>query len=265
MRWTRVALTALAVAACARQFTAGGKMNFAPRWRVGDWWVVKTWEPARVDPAVDSGCSYKRYCVAGVETVEQQDCYVLRAEAQDRRNGTSRDDFVWYVRTDNWLVVRQVLFSGPRDNVAPETVVSASGLVGALFGGEQCLPRFPLKPEEVDTMFQPRKLEDYAAWQREISGVADAASVQRLLDEGDTVGGRVVRPRGIVYQVRTESGGEIGLRAQPAERRIVQSLQFWSRSRPWRVYGELLQHDADNPVWGVVERSWLVASGHKKK
>jgi hypothetical protein len=114
-------------------------------------------------------------------------------------------------------------------------------------------------------MFKPRKLDDYSAWLREMTSIADPASVKRLLNEGDTTGGRVVRPSGVVCQVRTEAGGNLGLRAQPPERRIVQSLQLWSDDLPWRVYGELVQYDGRNPIWRVVERNWLVASGHKKK
>ncbi len=265
MRGRGILLSVLLVAACARQFTAGGHTSFTPRWRVGDWWVVKIWEPATSVLADDSNRSYRRYDVAGVEKIGRQDCYVLRAASPDRGGGSSGTDVVWYVRTDNWIVVRQVLFSGPGSDVTPDTQESPQGLVGPLFGGEQCLPRFPLKPERLDTMFKPRRLEDYSAWSREISSVAEPASVKRLLDEGDTAGGRVVRPTGVVFEVRTEAGGELGLRAEPPERRIVHSLQYWSRGQPWRVYGEIADYDAANPVWRVVERSWLVAVGHSKK
>ena len=262
---SRALLLALLVSACARQFTTGGKTSYTPKWHVGDWWVIKTWEPATSGLADDSNRSYRRYDVAGVEKIGRQDCYVLRAASPDRGGGSSGPDVVWYVRTDNWLVVRQILFSGPYGSVAPDTVESHLGLVGPLFGGEQCLPRFPLKPEGLDTMFKPRRLEDYSAWSREISSVAEPASVKRLLEEGDTAGGRVVRPTGVVFEVRTEAGGELGLRAQPPGRRIIQSRQLWSHNQPWRVYGELAHYDAANPVWRVVERSWLVAVGHTKK
>jgi hypothetical protein len=114
-------------------------------------------------------------------------------------------------------------------------------------------------------MFKPRKLDDYSAWLREMTSIADPALVKRLLSEGNTAGGRVVRPNRTVYQVRTEAGGNLGLGSQPPERRIVQSLQLWSEGQPWRVYGELTQFDDRNPIWRVVERSWLIAVGHKRK
>lgn len=262
MRLTRVVLAALVVVACAPSVKLS---RYTPRWRVGDWWMVKTWEPATSGLAGDSGWNCKRYDVAGVEKVGKQDCYVLQTERQDRSGGPARAEVVWYVRKDNWLVVRQVLFSGPYNNVTPDTEDFPLGLVGPLFGKEQGLPRFPLKSENPDTTFTPRKLDDYSAWLREMSSIADPASVKRLLAEGDTTGRRVVRPTGAVYQLRTEAGGHLGLGSQPPERRIVRSLQLWSEGQPWRVYGELVHYDGSNPIWRVAERSWLIASGHKKK
>ena len=227
--------------------------------------MVKTWEPATSGLAGDSGWNYKRYDVAGVEKVGKQDCFVLQTGRHGRSGGPSRAEVVWYVRKDNWLVVRQVLFSGSHKSVAPDTEDCPLGLVGPIFGVEPGLPRFPLKPESLDTMFKPRKLDDYSAWLREMSSIADPASVKRLLDAGDITGGRVLRPSGVVYQVRTEAGGNLGLGPQPPERRIVQSLQLWSDDLPWRVYGELVQYDGSNPIWRVAERSWLIAVGHKKR
>ena len=262
MRLTSITLTALVFAACAPSVRLS---RYTPQWRVGDWWMVKTWEPSTSGLAGGREWNYTRYHVTGVEKVEKQDCYVLQTERPDRSGGPSRPDIVWYVRKDNWLVVRQVLFSGPYTNVTPDTVDYPLGLVGPIFGVEPGLPRFPLKPEHPDTVFVPRKLDDYSAWLREISNIADPASVKRLLDEGDTTGGRVVRPTGAVYQVRTEAGGNLGLGPQPPERRIVQSLQLWSHDQPWRVYGELIRSTVRILPRRIVERSWLIAVGHKKK
>jgi hypothetical protein len=260
--WSCAVLLVLAVVACA---PSARLSRYTPRWRVGDWWTVKTWAPATSGLADDSGWSYKRYDIAGVEKVGNQDCYVLRAGRQGRGGGPSKSDFVWYVRTDNWLVVRQVLFSRSFSSVTPDTEDYPLGLIGPLFGGEPGLPRFPLKPESLDTVFKPRKLDDYSAWLREMTSIADPASVRRLLDEGDTTGGRVVRPTRRVFQVQTEAGGNLRLGPQPPERRIVQNLQLWSEGQPWRIYGELAQYDARNPTWRVVERNWLTARGHESK
>ena len=262
LRARSVLIAVLMVAACAPSVRLS---RYTPRWRVGDWWMVKTWEPATSGLADDSNWNYKRYDIAGVEKVGKQDCFVLQTGRQGRSGGPSRAEVVWYVRKDNWLVVRQVLFSGPPNSVAPDTEDCPLGLVGPIFGVEPGLPRFPLKPENLDTMFMPRKLDDYSAWLREMTSIADPASVKRLLDAGDITGGRVVRPTRAVYQVRTEAGGNLGLGPQPPERRIVQSLQLWSDDLPWRAYGELVHYDARNPIWRVAERNWLVAVGHKKK
>jgi len=102
--WSRALLLALVVGACARQFTSVGKTGYTPRWRVGDWWMVKTWEPATSGLADDSSWSYRRHDVAGVEKVGNQDCYVLHTGRQGCNGATLSSDVVWYVRKDNWLI-----------------------------------------------------------------------------------------------------------------------------------------------------------------
>jgi hypothetical protein len=106
--------------------------------------------------------------------------------------------------------------------------------------------------------------DDCAADLREISRSADSALVKRLLDEGDTTGGRVVRPTGEVFAVRSEMGGNLGLGPLPGpgESRITQSFQLWCKDQPWRLFEELVLYRGEKRVRSVVEWSWLISSGH---
>jgi len=142
-----------------------------------------------------------------------------------------------------------------------------------------------LRLSNVDTTFSLKDLDRGSAYLREVSSIADSVLVRCLLDDGDTAelfkstmgdgAGRVMRPTSIVYQVRNESGGNLGSdelggegwnRYPSGERRVEQSLQFWSEDLPWRAYEQLVQYNGPKPGKPyVVERSWLVASGHKGK
>jgi len=174
----------------------------------------------------------------------------------------TRTKDVLYVRMNDWLVVRQEIGHTYNDTVCPHWVRNAPlGLFGPFQWGEPRLPRFPLRLGDPDTTFKLMKRDDGLAELREISRSADSATVKRLLDDGDSVGRHVVRPTGVVYQVRNELGGDLGT----DNSRIVQSLQFWSNDQPWRVYEELVQYDGSKPTRRVVERSWLIASGHKER
>ena len=84
-----------------------------------------------------------------------------------------------------------------------------------------------------------------------------------MLDEGDTAKGRVVRPTGVVYQVREEMGGNLVPGPFSGEPRITQSLQIWCEGQPWRLYEEYVQYIGKKRF--VTERSWLIASGHAGK
>ncbi len=263
MRLTRVVLTALAVAACAPSVRSSG---YAPKWRVGDWWIVKTWEiwPNR-------GVwewNYRRYDVAGIEKVGQNDCYVLEIRGSRRPSIGSSGivDIVLHVRTDNLLAVRRTVMMHRADGepLPPMVRYHPLGLFGP-FVAEPRLPRFPLQLMNQDTVFKKERRDDCYAYLREISRPADPALVERLLAEGDTADIRVVRPSGAVYQVRNELGGNVIPGPQPGEREITQSLQLWSDDLPWRPFEELVGYSGPNSTRSVTERSWLIAVGHKGK
>jgi hypothetical protein len=207
---------------------------------------------------------HMRYDVVGVEKVGNRDCFVLETRFQWSEGTLARTKNVFYVRTDDWLVVRQVMTTMYNDTLLPPVTSNCPlGLFGPFQGGEPRLPRFPLQlGNNTDTMFRLQKRDDCSAFLREMSGVADSTLVNRLLNEGDTVGGRVVRPTGAMFQVRSEMGGNLEPGPLPGESRITQSFQLWCEDQPWRLYEEYVQYNGVKRVRLVVERTWLIASGH---
>jgi hypothetical protein len=258
-----ISLVALVFAAC---LPSVGSSQYAPKWRVGDWWVVKTLQRSMSGLGRGWDWNYTRYDIVGVEKVREQNCYVLKTRHQGRDGVLSRVPYVFYVRTDNWLVVREVVTTTFNDTLLSPVITDCPlGLFGP-FTSEPRLPRFPLQLENLDTAFRLKKRDDCSAWLREMSDVAGTNQVSRLLDEGDTAGGRVVRPSGVVYRVRSELGGNLEpVLPGPGEKRITQSLQLWCLDQPWCVYEELVQYNGEKLVPFVEERSWLIASGHADK
>jgi hypothetical protein len=256
-----VVLLALAIAALAPSL---GVAQYAPKWQVGDWWVVKRLTRSEVGFGHDWDWHYYRYDVARIEKLGKRDCFVLEIQLQSPSGEpATRTKDALYVQIADWLVVRQEIGHTYADTVCSPYVRNAAlGLFGPFRTGEPRLPRFPLQLGNPDTTFKLKRRDDGSAEMREISRLADSALVKRLLDEGDSVGGRVVRPTGPVYQVRNEMGGETIPGPQPGMREIVRSLQYWSDDQPWRLYEELVQYRGEKLVRSVEERSLLVASGH---
>jgi len=246
-----------------------GKTGYTPKWRVGDWWTVKTLSPRYSGLFVGARWEwrYVRYDVTGTEKVGQNRCYVV-----EMRSGRGTDistsgepGRVLYIRTDKWFVVRELEANWSRGESRPPSVRNYPlGLLGP-FHAEPRLPRFPLQLTSRDTTFKLECLSFSAADLREISRPADSWQVERLLAEGDTVDSRVIRPAGAVYQVRSELGGNHDPNAPTGRKNIVQSLQLWSDDLPWRLFEELVGYDGSYGDRRVEERSWLVAVGHKKR
>lgn len=254
-------LFALAVAALAPTLLVA---QYAPKWQVGDWWVVKTWQQSMSGLGRGWEWKYSRYDVVGIEKVGGQDCYVLQVREQGRKGTLSKARNVLYVRTDSWLVVRQALTTGRYSDSLPTPVTRdyPLGLFGPFLAGEPRLPRFPLLPVNPDTLFRLQKRDDFSADLREISRVADPELARRLLAEGDTAGGRAIRPTGKVYEVRSELAGNLVLDSLPGQREIVQSLQLWCDNQPWRLFEELVDYSGVKHTRRVEERSWLITVGH---
>jgi hypothetical protein len=240
-----------------------GLAQYTPQWHVGDWWVVKRWRDLRSSRGVVWGWDYRRYDVTGIEKVGQNDCYVLEIRG-DRRPNIRRDGTagrVLYVRADSWLVVRETEANWSRGKPRPPSVRNFPlGLFGP-FVGEPRLPRFPLQLMSQDTAFKREKRDNCLADLREISCPADSALVKRLLAEGDTVGDRVVWPKGAVYAVRSELGGEHDPGSPSGRKYIRQSLQLWSDDLPWGAFEELVGYNGHYGARSVTERSWLIAVG----
>jgi hypothetical protein len=252
-----LALAALALA------PSPGVAQYAPKWHVGDWWLTKT----LAVPPRGGGLAwrYKRYDVVRIEKVEGRDCYVLQTVTSGPKGEMERDTVLFYVRVDDWLIVREDMARFYADKPLGMGVLPAPlGLFGP-FPGEPALPRFPLRLDDPDTTFKLKKRERCSAELREISSIADAAKVKRLLDKGDSAGSRILRPTGIVYQVRNELGGNLEPGPFPGERRIKQSLQLWSGDLPWRGDEGLVTYTGPKPVRRVQNRTWLIAVGHKGK
>jgi hypothetical protein len=254
-----VLLLALAVATLAPSL---GTAQYAPKWHVGDWWVVKTWHE---DPSGDWVWDLTRYDIVRTEKVGQHDYFVLESHYQEPSGLLSQAKEVYSIRKDNWLVVRQVMFYTYRDSFQSATLDRPLGQLGPFLAGEPRLPRFPLQLASTDTTFRLQIRDDCAADLREISQIADPTTVARLLGEGDAAGELVMRPSGEVYQIRNECGGNRLPGPPPGKREIVQSFQFWCGERPWRLYEEFVYYHGSDLVRDVTERSWLVAVGHGKK
>jgi len=259
-----VVLLALAVAALVPSL---GIAQYTPEWHVGDWWIVKTWQPRSMSQRGDWGWEYRRYDVAGVEKVGKNDCYVIEIRGSGRPNiehdGTA--GAALYVRTDNWLVVRTEAahyYDGKR--LSPYVYNYPRGLFGP-FISEPRLPRFPLQLMNPDTVFKRERRDGCYADLREISRPADPALVTRLLAEGDTAGSLVIRPKGAVYDVRSELAGEHDPDSPTGRKNITQSRQFWSDDLPWRIYEERVGYNGSYGGRIVTERSWLVAFGQREK
>ncbi len=253
---SRAVLLALAVAVLLPSL---GMAQYAPKWHVGDWWVVRVFEKS--DIGLGGWVSHDiRYRVVGTKEVEERDCLAIETRYQGGKASN-----VFYVRTYDWLVVRHVSTTTFNDTLCPPIALDCPlGQFGP-FGGELRLPRFPIQLGNPDTTFRFRRRDRFSAWLREMSDVADSNLVNRLLNEGDSAGGRVLRPTGKVYRVRSEGGGNLEPSPYGGERRIVQSLQLWSEDLPWRAYEELVQYDGPKPIRRVVERSWLIANGHLER
>jgi len=251
-------LLALAVVALAPSL---GVAQYAPKWRVGDWWVTKTWGKSGNAMPPFRVWRYHRYDVVGIKRVGKRDCFVLETRLTGPKGEpATRTKDVLYVHVDDWLVVRQEIGHTYNDTVCPPWIRNAPlGLFGPFGTGEPHLPRFPLRLGDPDTTFKLKKRDDGFADLREISRIADSSSVKRLLNDGDSAGARVVRPTGVVYQVRNEGGGDL----ETDNRRVVQSLQLWSDDQPWRVYEELVQYDGPKLVRRVIERTWLIATSRQ--
>ncbi len=248
---SRRSAPALFACLCFASFWGGAPRQYTPVWKDGDWWVTKVWQQ------LEKGGSLwhlERYDVDGSARVETSDCFVLKKRLQSYRGTVMQVGSDYYVRKSDWRVVRRVTF---RSAIAADTSNYPLGLSGAV--GEPRLPHFPLRLRaRPDTTFRPRERSDSSVLVREFARAAGPALVKRVLDEGDTTEPHVFRPTGKVYEARSEFKSD----SAPGTERITRSLQLWCNEQPWRLYEEFTEYDSLQPGRTVMERTWLVASGH---
>jgi hypothetical protein len=255
---SRAVLLALAVLALAPSL---GVAQYAPKWHVGDWWVVKTCHESQsaayIGPEPHWTWDEVRYEVTGVERVNHHNCFVLKADY-------GAVYFLFYVLRDSWLIIRYVTCSYDRHGkLVSHTHERPGGAYGAYIRApEPRLLRFPLQLGSHDTLF---KLT--TCWYvREVPGIADSALLNHMLYEGDSALGHVVRPNGTVYEVRSETPADPPQPDGTVRGRILQSLQLWSEDLPWRLYeGLFTYYSTDSSNQHFEERSWLTAVGHSEK
>jgi hypothetical protein len=122
-----------------------------------------------------------------------------------------------------------------------------------------CLPPFPLgeKPTNRYYPLPKRKGDPAARYFRDESTTADSALVTKFLDaDDDPPTEPVLRPLGsVIYFYHIESD------PNPATQRRTYSSQLWCKNQPWSLYDE---RQLPYP-WVIVQKSWLIASGHAGK
>jgi hypothetical protein len=251
---SRAVLLTLAFAAVA---PSPGRAQYTPRWHVGDWWIVKVWEPDLV-----GGMRWRphRYDVLRVEKAAGADCFLLQHKVGDTTPSVQGDRSLYYVRTDNYRVIRKVEYIRQAGKiVGPRTFDYPEGL----FGPDPLHPRVPQLPlgpaVAQDTMFRDCGTTLGWASLRQSSGLADSALLKRYLSGPNQSGGRPVPPRcGEMFFALSEEAAprEPGGPAVP----LMYSFQIWSEDYPWRLYEEDGLYAPDGTRLSR-SRGWLIAWG----
>jgi hypothetical protein len=248
----------LLVAACARQFTKVEKAGYTPKWRVGDWWIVKS----RMRSLSGHGWQWDndRYDVVSMEKVEGKNCLVLRKGDPDSPGSGPRK--LYYIRTDDFRIIRRVEYFWQAGKlIGPVTADFPDCRTGP--DPAELLPMFPLDAAGIqDSIF---RIYAKGGYLRQLSGPPDSDLLRDCRNYPDTSQGHPVQPRdGKLYSVLCESGTPRGPTGQIEP--FVYSLQLWSEDFPWRLYWE---QGRCKPPWGGPRypevRSWLSAFGHTNK
>jgi hypothetical protein len=243
-------LAVLMVGACARQFTTVGKTGYTPKWHVGDWWVASGW----------TGYEWRllRYDLLGIEGVGGRECFVLQEKKADTTATPEGERTLFYVRNDNWRVVRVASYSksgGPYLADYPE------GTFG-FAPGQPCLPWFPLDTSAAyNSTFRRYEItRSVRGVLRQHSGLADSVLMRRYVAKPAPPSASDSRfATGTMFSVLVE-GGVPGQTRMPD----LYSLQLWSSDCPWRLYEEEGAYAPDG-MRDYDRRTWLVAWGHSSK
>jgi hypothetical protein len=254
---TKVVLTALAVAVFVPSV---GLAQYAPKWHVGDWWVVKEWVTD-----LRGGWQWQRwrYDVLRTEDVDGKDCFVL--QVGDTASAGSGPRTLYYVRTDSCRIIREVDYYWQAGKLlGPGTFNCPQGMYGP-FPGEPQLPLFPLDTMATrDSTFVRRRVARSWERMRQFTHLADSASLRRYREEPNQSGGRPINPGNGVLFVSLSQSSEPAGPGGPEVARLY-TLQLWSEDLPWRLYSEWGQYQYNPrrvlPAY-VETREWLVRSGH---
>jgi hypothetical protein len=228
-RYLRISVL-LAVATPALCFAA-----FTPHWQVGDWWLTRS-NPISGKVGWRIMFEYRRYDVIRIDSVDSHPCYVLQMEYRQHPSDSGNLREEYYVRTDKWIVVRQLGFQ--RTNRGFERMLHWDFPRGQLETNEcgLCLPHFPLEERPASRSLKlPPQGDGTTHYVHERSATADSAVVTVCLDAGDTPAEPVLRPAGgVVYSYRIESDPSAAIR------RRAYSSQLWCKSQPWGSSGDTI-------------------------
>jgi hypothetical protein len=257
---SRAGLLALAVAVLLPSL---GIAQYAPKWHVGDWWIVKEWITD-----LHGGWQWQhwRYDVLRTEKTDGRECFVLqRGDTLDPGTGPRT---LYYVRSDSCRIIKEVDYYWQNGKLyGPGTFNCPQGMYGP-FSGEPQLPLFPLVPELVrDSAFVRRRVARFWGHLRQFTYLADSAALDRYRAEPSQSGGRPVGlGNGRVLASLSES-------AEPTadggpDVVDLYTLQLWNENLPWRLYSEWGQyrHKPGKVLPPYVNvREWLVRIGHSGK
>jgi hypothetical protein len=247
-------LLALAVVALAPSL---GVAQYAPKWHVGDWWIVKEWMPD-LNGGSGSHWQHCRYDVLRTEKVDRNDCFVLQwGDTLSPRSGPRT---LYYVSSDSLRIIRRVdYFQQAGKLLGPSTFNCPQGMYGPN-PGEPQLPLFPL-----DTT--ATRDSTFVSHFRQFASLADSVSLRRYREDPDQSSGRPISAgNGVLFASLAQSSEPTGPGGPEVAR--LYSLQLWSEDLPWRLCSEWGQylHTPGRTVRTYVEtREWLIRSGHTGK
>lgn len=240
----------LTVAACAHQMTAVRTSGYAPKWHVGDWWIVSEWTGYE--------WRYGRYDLLGIENFDSRECFVLQEKRADTSATPDGERTLFYIRNDNWRVVRVASYN---KSGGPYLTNYPQGTYG-FAPGQPRFPWFPLDTSAAQnsTFRRYQITRSVRGVLRQHSSPADSVLIRRYATREVPPSARDSRfATGTMFSVLVEWG-------VPRQTRVPDhySLQLWSSDCPWRLYEEEGVYAPDG-IRDPFLRTWLVAWGHSAK
>lgn len=239
--------------------------DWAPKWEVGDWWIVQTYtrytEPSSY-PQPWSKSGRWRYEVKGIEKVNGQNCYVLELSAVMLRGDKLLQEY-YYFRVNDLRAVR--VYYPPERHIPPsEGRPSARDIkIDGGYAGMIHLPCFPLikqgsKADSLATI--PRKWGGIG-WATQIVTQSGVEEFEEIFADFDSIcsyfsryGHRnLVEDTLIISQMRNEEAYFV-----LAEGGVNTLEQIWVPSLPYALFGRLYWPQKEEGTKQVSEFYWLV-------